>query len=66
MNLTIVIICTCIACEIGFYGKNCEHKCPYPKYGRDCQSQCNCSVAKCDHVNGCEHSLVGMYKYFFN
>lgn len=55
-----------MACEIGFYGKNCEHKCPYPTYGRDCQSQCNCSVAKCDHVNGCEHSLVGMYKYFFN
>lgn len=42
-----------------------EKKCPYPTYGRDCQSKCICNVAKCGHVNGCGHSLVGMYKYLF-
>ncbi|XP_052682257.1 uncharacterized protein LOC128162880 [Crassostrea angulata] len=43
----------CILCDSGFRGNNCDAKCPYPTYGEDCQSECNCNITYCDHVNGC-------------
>uniref|UniRef100_A0A8W8MCR8 Uncharacterized protein n=1 Tax=Magallana gigas TaxID=29159 RepID=A0A8W8MCR8_MAGGI len=47
----------CIACEIGFYGKECNKRCLYPTFGKDCQSLCKCNVTNCDHVQGCEQSI---------
>lgn len=43
----------CVPCEEGYTGKNCEIVCPFPSYGLDCQSICNCAETTCDHVNGC-------------
>lgn len=54
----------CIACEIGFFGKNCNTKCIYPTFGQGCQSVCDCNVTNCDHVKGCVQSHGGMYTYF--
>lgn len=42
-----------LACENGFTGINCVTKCPYPSYGRDCQSLCDCIATFCDYANGC-------------
>lgn len=43
----------CKACEYGFWGINCNFKCPYPMYGKKCQYWCFCDVHNCHHVNGC-------------
>lgn len=51
---------SCIACAKGFYGADCDIKCPYPWFGQACQSVCVCSVGYCDHVNGCTQSLGSM------
>lgn len=48
---------SCIACAKGFYGAECDIKCPYPAFGQACQSVCVCSVGYCDHVNGCTQSF---------
>lgn len=45
-----------VACEKGYTGENCENACPFPTYGLDCQSICNCTELFCDHVNGCGNS----------
>lgn len=50
-------------CEIGFYGINCNIKCPYPTFGQGCQSVCNCNVTNCDYVNGCIQSSGGQIPY---
>lgn len=44
----------CIECDIGFYGLllKCK-KCPYPSFGEGCQSTCNCTKERCNHVAGC-------------
>lgn len=42
-----------------FSGENCVTKCPYPTYGEDCQSECNCNVSYCDHVSGCTETSEG-------
>lgn len=42
-----------IACKVGYFGLNCDTKCVYPSYGKDCQSTCNCKDTYCDHVEGC-------------
>eukprot|EP00105_Crassostrea_gigas_P034264 XP_019918412.1 PREDICTED: cell death abnormality protein 1-like [Crassostrea gigas] len=46
----------CIICDRGFRGENCNTRCPYPTYGKDCQSKCNCNVTYCDHISGCTES----------
>lgn len=44
----------CIECDIGFYGLPLECKqCPYSSFGKDCQSTCNCTKERCNHVAGC-------------
>ncbi|XP_052682260.1 scavenger receptor class F member 2-like [Crassostrea angulata] len=43
----------CIPCDNGFIGINCDIKCRYPWYGKNCQSVCDCDVPNCDYVNGC-------------
>uniref|UniRef100_K1QB77 EGF-like domain-containing protein n=1 Tax=Magallana gigas TaxID=29159 RepID=K1QB77_MAGGI len=43
----------CEPCEKGYAGQICEIVCPFPSYGLDCQSVCNCTETTCDHVNGC-------------
>lgn len=55
----------CIACDKGYFGTNCDFKCPFPQYGYDCQSVCDCNVTYCDHVNGCLQSSKGKMTYYF-
>lgn len=52
-----------IACDTGFYGTNCEIRCPYPYFGHRCGSQCVCKVTYCDYVKGCIQSLGGKIFY---
>lgn len=54
-----------VACEEGYTGQNCEIVCPFPSYGLDCQSICNCAETTCDHVNGCRGYSSGIYCYNF-
>lgn len=49
------------ACDIGYYGLNCEDECPPPYYGHNCKSKCNCSEISCHHVYGCEIYQQGMF-----
>ncbi|XP_052681608.1 multiple epidermal growth factor-like domains protein 10 [Crassostrea angulata] len=47
----------CKPCENGFYGKDCNTKCPSNRYGKKCLSECNCTDnKKCHHVFGCTSS----------
>lgn len=46
---------------MGYTGQNCEIVCPFPSYGLDCQSVCNCTETTCDHVNGCRGYSSGTY-----
>lgn len=42
-------------CKRGFQGGgNCDicTKGPYPTYGEDCQSICECYIKYCSHVSG--------------
>uniref|UniRef100_A0A8W8M8G2 Multiple epidermal growth factor-like domains 6 n=1 Tax=Magallana gigas TaxID=29159 RepID=A0A8W8M8G2_MAGGI len=48
------ILKNCTACDIGYYGLNCEDECPPPYYGHNCKSKCNCTEISCHHVYGCE------------
>ncbi|XP_034308996.1 multiple epidermal growth factor-like domains protein 10 [Magallana gigas] len=47
----------CIACEIGYFGMDCDVTCPFPSYGHECQLRCTCEETDCDFVNGCRRSL---------
>lgn len=47
---------TCTPCKAGYNGLNCDIKCVYPSFGKDCQSTCNCEEAECDHIEGCKNS----------
>lgn len=53
------------ACKVGYYGLNCEDKCPSPYFGQRCKSECNCTENSCHHVYGCELSQEGMSYYSF-
>ncbi|XP_052681416.1 multiple epidermal growth factor-like domains protein 10 [Crassostrea angulata] len=43
----------CISCDSGYFGINCNTKCPPLSYGLNCLSECNCSENDCHHVYGC-------------
>lgn len=43
----------CISCNQGYFGLNCETKCPFPYYGFKCRLVCNCIDTDCHHVSGC-------------
>lgn len=45
-----------LACKLGYYGKNCGTKCPFPLYGSLCTSRCNCNAKDCDFISGCKQS----------
>lgn len=49
------------ACEIGYHGKDCDTKCPFPSYGHECQLRCACKEIDCDFANGCRKSLNGNF-----
>lgn len=53
------------ACKVGYYGQNCEDKCPPSYFGQRCKSECNCTENSCHHVYGCELSQEGMSYYSF-
>lgn len=40
-------------CDAGTIGPHCEIVCPYPWYGKQCLSKCNCSKDHCDPADGC-------------
>lgn len=54
----------CIDCDKGYFGPNCDVKCPFPVYGYDCRSACDCNVTYCDHVNGCIQYSGGKISYY--
>lgn len=56
----------CEPCEKGYTGENCENACPFPSYGLDCQSVCNCTELFCDHVNGCGNSTDKSFQNICN
>lgn len=43
----------CIPCSAGYYGKNCNDKCPFPHFGLKCLLSCDCAERNCNHVDGC-------------
>lgn len=43
----------CKPCEAGQIGAQCEIVCPYPWYGKQCLSKCQCSEDRCDPAEGC-------------
>ncbi|XP_078323101.1 uncharacterized protein LOC144622324 [Crassostrea virginica] len=50
----------CTPCGSGYFGPNCSHACPYPKYGRRClEGECRCPEPICDPVAGC---AISKYK----
>nr|XP_034309244.1 protein draper-like [Crassostrea gigas] len=49
---------SCIPCKVGYFGTNCDKKCVYPLYGKDCQLTCNCSKRDCWHVGGCTLNIT--------
>lgn len=49
----VFFICYILACDKGYNGHNCNAICPFPTYGLDCQSICNCTETFCDPVDGC-------------
>lgn len=44
-------------CKDGKIGRRCEIDCPFPWYGRQCLSRCNCIQYYCDSTYGC----IGKY-----
>ncbi|XP_078321485.1 uncharacterized protein LOC111111803 [Crassostrea virginica] len=43
-------------CETGFNGSSCYQQCPYPSYGLNCASKCNCIYKDCHYQYGCKKS----------
>lgn len=48
-------------CEAGQIGPRCEIVCPYPMYGKQCLSKCNCSKDHCDPADGC----IGIHAHMY-
>lgn len=48
-----------LACKHGYFGINCETRCPFPYYGFKCRLVCNCMDTDCDHISGCRTVLGG-------
>lgn len=44
---------SCIACDSGYFGINCNNKCIFPSYGNRCQLECRCKEFLCHHSTGC-------------
>lgn len=45
-------------CETGYYGYLLQCKmCPYPSYGTECQSMCDCQNESCNHITGCQGQI---------
>lgn len=53
IQFQVFFICLISACVKGFTGHNCNVICPFPAYGLDCQSICNCTEKSCDPGDGC-------------
>lgn len=53
IQFQVFLICLISACVKGFTGHNCNVICPFPAYGLDCQSTCNCTEKSCDPGDGC-------------
>lgn len=53
IHFQVFFFCLISACVKGFTGHNCNVICPFPAYGLDCQSICNCTEKSCDPGDGC-------------
>ncbi|XP_056013988.1 uncharacterized protein LOC130052595 [Ostrea edulis] len=45
--------CKRTSCIKGYTGLLCDKKCPFPTFGKECQSTCSCGFETCDHIYGC-------------
>jgi hypothetical protein len=54
-----------VACETGYIGLHCKKPCPFPDFGKGCQSSCNCSEDQCNHVKGCLDNGTVMWLYVY-
>ncbi|XP_061168360.1 uncharacterized protein LOC133177322 [Saccostrea echinata] len=48
----------CTKCDIGYTGRHCGEKCPYPTYGEICQQVCECNQPLCDFSTGCKSNIT--------
>lgn len=55
---------SCLECQPGYTGENCDLHCRYPSFGQDCQEDCNCDEKFCDTVNGCNGEYFKILKSF--
>lgn len=46
-----------IECAAGYYDGNCSKVCPYPSFGKRCQSICKCTEGFCHHARGCVRKM---------
>ncbi|XP_078325991.1 uncharacterized protein LOC144622861 isoform X1 [Crassostrea virginica] len=49
-------------CPLGYTGNRCEIPCRYPSFGKDCQSDCNCTEKLCNHIRGCHENVCASKK----
>ncbi|XP_056015942.1 multiple epidermal growth factor-like domains protein 10 isoform X4 [Ostrea edulis] len=42
----------CVKCDVGYWGSNCEIRCPFPTYGDACQQLCDCEERRCNSAHG--------------
>lgn len=48
-----------LVCNVGYFGINCDVKCYYFLFGKECKLICNCKEIYCDYVEGCK-ILIGI------
>lgn len=46
-----------LVCNVGYFGKNCDIKCVFFLFGKDCKLICNCKEINCDYVEGCKNLI---------
>ena len=51
------------ACEEGYHGSGCDKHCPYPYYGLNCASRCNCVDKDCHYQFGCYKCKGGIFVF---
>ncbi|XP_062572140.1 uncharacterized protein LOC134234096 isoform X1 [Saccostrea cucullata] len=44
---------SCMKCDVGYTGVECDVPCPYPYYGEHCQQRCLCKKESCNISFGC-------------
>ncbi|XP_061168355.1 uncharacterized protein LOC133177314 [Saccostrea echinata] len=50
---------SCVECELGYFGIQCNIPCVYPGYGKYCQLNCDCEKSECNIISGCIKTTTG-------